>query len=373
MPGKIRVLHFIWSANFGGIEKLAIDLTTAQNQTDKVYAEILVGCNKGSFKETLNNPNTPHRFAGLKNGFDFNFSIFNKIVKLMKTFDIIHFHTFNIVIALAAIFSRKKIVYTIHGNFNFGRKITISDKITNLLRKYFLNNSVDFVSFNSEFTKNYSLKKYHLRSRKNKVIYNGIAAVDKNSVTVIENQSHRSFLKDKFIVGTTSRFNQFKRIDRLIESFAEFSKNKTDVVLLLVGDGVVKNKLSKLVDQKEITEKTLFTGYQSNVLSYQKAITVGVFPSENEPFGLVAVETLSLGKPTIVFQDAGGMLEIVQKEFPEDVVVNISALTERLNYYYLNQSIENSQLISRRIKHASGFNIESMEHSFYEEYVSILK
>ncbi|MBL0340958.1 MAG: hypothetical protein IPP71_08535 [Bacteroidetes bacterium] len=56
----------MWSANFGGIEKLVIDLTRTQNQSDHISAEILVGCNKGSFKDKLIDTLTPHTYANLK-------------------------------------------------------------------------------------------------------------------------------------------------------------------------------------------------------------------------------------------------------------------------------------------------------------------
>ena len=150
MSPKLKVLHYMWSANFGGIEKLVIDLTRTQNQGDHVAAEILIGCNKGSFKEKLIDPLTPHSYAGLKNGFDFNPFVYSKTKAKMKKFDIIHFHTFNTLIFKAAVDSGKNIFYTIHGNFNLGRTPRINDHINNYFRKYYLNNSVDFISFNSK-------------------------------------------------------------------------------------------------------------------------------------------------------------------------------------------------------------------------------
>ncbi|MBK9046426.1 MAG: glycosyltransferase family 4 protein [Bacteroidetes bacterium] len=369
---KIKVLHYIWSANFGGIEKLVIDLTKAQQGNSECESSILIGCHKGTFIEKLTEEKVRHCFAFMKHGFDIRPLTVKNVSNAVRNVDIVHIHTYNPLIFLIALRYKKKIIYTVHGNFNFGRKVTFSDKLIHLQRKFFLNNFTDFISFNSIFTQNKAYAKYGLKSVKNKVVYNGIFLNLNEFVPPVENEMLLNQLKDKFVVGTSSRFAGFKRIDRLIEAFARFSENKKDVALLLVGDGPLLSDLKSQASKLNILDSVIFAGYQPNVRSFQNLMTICVFPSENEPFGLVAVETLSLGKPTLLFKDGGGMTEIFTESLKSDIVDNISEMTSRIESYY--QLYHSKQLphIEVRQKAASRFDIHTMEKHFFEIYKSIL-
>ncbi|MBL0340957.1 MAG: glycosyltransferase family 4 protein [Bacteroidetes bacterium] len=231
---------------------------------------------------------------------------------------------------------------------------------------------MDYITFNSKFTQKIAIEKYHLKNIKDGIIYNGIPFKKPSEIPEITSAEHLAFLRNKFVIGTSCRFNAFKRIDRLIDAFSEFAKGKPDVVLLLVGDGVMKQKLEERVNQLNINSMVLFAGFQSNVQGYQKLMNICVFPSEDEPFGLVAVETLAMGKPTIVFKDAGGMLEILINDFPDDIVADIPELVKKLNYYYESKNTVNNILAHKRELIASRFDIKSMEEAFFAEYVKLL-
>ena len=373
MAPKLKILHFMWSANFGGIEKLVIDLCQTQNSTSDIQSEILIGCAKGSFMQNLVDNNIPHFYGNLKSGFDFSPAKYRLVKSKMKEYDIIHIHTFNLIVIKAAIDSGKKIIYTIHGNFNLGRKPKLGDHFNTFFLKYFLNSKIDYLTFNSEFTKKIATERYQLKIKNQCVIYNGIPLRKPEDIMPIDNTDLLNQLKNKFVIGTTSRFNAFKRIDRLIDAFAIFSKGKPDTILLLVGDGVVKQELEKQVDEKNLRASTIFAGYQKNVQGFQKLMDVCVFPSQNEPFGLVAVETLSMGKPTLMFTDAGGMLEILTNEFKSDIVTDVSNLAERLDYYYFTKNHQNLELLAKRQQLAAGFDVKIMERSFYEAYLKIVR
>ncbi|MBL7913712.1 MAG: glycosyltransferase [Bacteroidia bacterium] len=366
----IKVIHYIWSANFGGIEKLAIDLTKAQEENPEVKSSILIGCHKGNFIEKLTEENIPHQFAFMKHGFDFRLKPIRKIRAAFREIDIVHIHTFNPVIFLLAILMKKKIVYTIHGNFNFGRKVTLSDRFNHYQRKFCLNHFTDFISFNSKFTMNKAIEKYGLKNVNCKVIYNGIFLSAKN-ISEIEDAALQNRLKNKFVVGTSSRFAGFKRIDRLIEAYALFVQNKQDTLLLVVGDGPLRDELKSQVSALQISNSTIFTGYQSKVKSYQNQMSICVFPSENEPFGLVAVETLSLGKPTLAFKDGGGMTEILSESLQEDIVDDIPQMAARIEYYYHQFKSGNLKGSDLRVKVASRFEVHTMEKSFFNAYRSV--
>jgi glycosyltransferase involved in cell wall biosynthesis len=361
----ISVVHVIWSGNFGGIETLVSDLCAAQKNNPKLKVELLIGKKSEATLQKLSEQDILVHFAELKSGSDFSFSKYNNLKNFFSRFDIIHIHSYNALVAYAAVRSGKKIVFTEHGNFGFGRRKKFSDVVNYFLLKKFLKKHVDFISFNSKFTKQIAGQRYHLTGKKSEVIYNGINFSNQSAAEITDDELKKK-LDGKFIIGTSSRFAGFKRIDRLIKAFAEFQKSK-DTFLLLVGDGVKRKELELLVSQHSITDKTIFTGYRKDVRQLQQLMDVCVFPSENEPFGLVAIEALSLGKPVLVFRDGGGMAELIVQTSEEDVVEDVDALVSRMNFYFENRDrIETG--VRNRIQFAKTFDIKMMEEKFFDIY-----
>ncbi len=365
----IRVAQVIWSGNFGGIERLAFDLCAAQEKNPEIEVDLIIGKREGQYLEKLSGMHITHHFANLKSGFDFSYRKYSELIKAFRKFDIIHLHFFNLLIAYAAIRSGKKIVYTEHGNFGFGRKKKFTDRLNYFFLKKFLKKYVSFISFNSEFTAKIAKQRYGLENNKSAVVYNGIS-FSETPATEILNHELSERLEGKFVVGTSSRFAGFKRIDRLVRAFAEFQKDK-NTVLLLVGEGIEGRELERLTERLEIGERTIFTGYRKDVRQMQQLMDVCVFPSQNEPFGLVAIESLSLGKPVIVFRDGGGIAEIISKVSEADLIEDEKALVKRLNFYFNNRA-EILKDREKRIQFSKSFDIRFMEEKFFKIYKEII-
>jgi glycosyltransferase involved in cell wall biosynthesis len=364
----LKVIHYINSASFGGIEKLVLDLLEEQQKRSYLDPWLLIGKNKGDYLNMYNSLDVQIIFQNYR---AFDLLRINKIIKLrnsLRGFQVIHLHSFNPVVALVAYLSKSKVIYTEHGNFGFGRKRQLKDGINQALKLVFLKRLVNFITFNSVFTSEYANKKYGLKQKKQQVVYNGIK-FNSSFDTNIDTEVQKGLL-NKFVVGTSSRFAGFKRIDRLIRAFSIFAKEREDVVLLLVGDGILLNELKELVKVLNLSSKTIFAGYQQNVRAFQNNMNVCVFPSQNEPFGLVALETLSLGKPTLVFKDGGGIKEIVSLVEKKDIVSDTDELTERLTEYYVNE-ISIKEKVGHRQEIAHSFNVAKMENSFYEIYKAL--
>ncbi|MCX6291610.1 MAG: glycosyltransferase family 4 protein [Bacteroidetes bacterium] len=363
------MVQVLWSGNIGGIETLTIDLCDAQVRNPGIRVELLIAKNEGPNMERISKLSIVQQVIGLKNGFDFSVSKFRKMKQVFSAADVIHLHFFNLLIVHAAIRSGKKIVFTEHGNFGFGRKKTLTDRLNAFLLKNFLRSHVSFVTFNSEFTAGIAEQRYDLDRKNGEVVYNGIdfsvhpSAIESTPELVKK-------LEGKFVVGTSSRFAGFKRIDRLIRAFAEFQKNK-NTMLLLVGDGILRQELEELVRQLNLEEKTIFTGYRKDARQLQQRMDMCVFPSENEPFGLVAIEAWSLGKPVVVFRDGGGIAELTSKISEADVVRDEKELAQRMDYYF-DHPIELVNGKNARVEFAKKFDIRIMEKKFYEIYKRII-
>lgn len=85
--------------------------------------------------------------------------------------------------------------------------------------------------------------------------------------------------------------------------------------LYLVGDGPLKEELEKYVKEHNLSEKVIFTGFQSgeNLKKYVEEAKCVILPSEwyeNGPYSIL--EALAVGKPVIV-SNYGGLTEIVEE------------------------------------------------------------
>lgn len=344
MERNKKICHVLYSLNFGGIQKLVYDLVKEQIIANNYTPSILVCKEGGHFSEKFNKMSTDLFCLRMTKSYIFNIRSILKIYEIFKNNDVIHFHDFNPIIILIAYFLKKKIIYTEHGNFAFGRKKRNRDLIILFLRKCYFKFLLNNIVANSDFTKKYLCDQWKINEDKIKIIHNGVIFDKSSNKKNIDNI--RSKYKNKYIIGTTSRLVGFKRVDRLIKAFQLLIQNQNDSVLLIVGDGTDKSKLEGLVKDNKI-KNVHFLGYKENVFDYQSSFDLCVFPSQNEPFGLVAVESYLASKPTIVFRDGGGLKEIISIVNESDIVSSIEELVQRIKFYKDKgiKKVDNSKIL----------------------------
>ena len=93
------------------------------------------------------------------------------------------------------------------------------------------------------------------------------------------------------------------------------------MILKVAGDGVEKQNLINLAANLDISELISFSGWIDNddVPEFLSSLDIVVIPSrfESESFGVAAVESLAMGKPTIV-SNVGGLPEVVENNIDQD-------------------------------------------------------
>lgn len=103
------------------------------------------------------------------------------------------------------------------------------------------------------------------------------------------------------VIGFVGWFVAWHKLDLLIHAFADVAKN-SDVRLMLVGDGDLKNNLSDIAVQLNIRDKLIFTGavkYQK-IPEYISAMDICVIPGSNEYRSPIKLfEYMLMGKAVI--------------------------------------------------------------------------
>ncbi|GBF72801.1 N-acetyl-alpha-D-glucosaminyl L-malate synthase BshA [Paenibacillus sp. 598K] len=106
-----------------------------------------------------------------------------------------------------------------------------------------------------------------------------------------------------------SNFRPVKRVGDVIDIFARV-RETMPAKLLLVGEGPDLTRIQCKVEEMGLAESVHYMGKQDDVAQVISLADLMLLPSEKESFGLVALEAMACGVPTIGSQ-AGGIPELV--------------------------------------------------------------
>lgn len=364
---KIKVLHVVHNFLKGGIEGFLYYLLCAQKKDYKLEVHVLCCCEEDEVvNPRIKKLGIPIHYIKIKPS-DLDIRKYYKACKLANGFDIVHIHLFLPILCYAMAFSKAKILFTMHGAGSIRRNINLKIRFKEFLLTFFLNNICDGIANNSNFTKEYWIRNSVKNSIYNQTIYNGVFFNNQYDVNAVYKEYPN--LKTKKLIGTTCRLIPWKRVDFLIDAYTSIVNHLPDNWdLLIVGEGSELNKLKEKAKQNNAEHRIHFVGYKSNVTDYQAVMNVCVFPSAEEPFGLVAIECLHLGKPVYVMSDGGGLVEIVNKLSHKYIAKDVEDLAAKL---LLEANGEKNNL-ELSIKYSNSFTIEKTENGYWNMYKLIV-
>jgi len=127
-------------------------------------------------------------------------------------------------------------------------------------------------------------------------------------------------LGNKTVYGNVGAFLPAKNHSFLIDIFHEIRKNDESTVLMLVGDGRLKNDVEDKVRKLGLTESVMFMGLREDVSELMMAMDCLIFPSLFEGLPNVVLEAQTSGLPVL-------MSDVITDE----VIVNENCSALRLN------------------------------------------
>ncbi|MFJ7927803.1 glycosyltransferase family 1 protein [Peribacillus sp. NPDC096448] len=105
---------------------------------------------------------------------------------------------------------------------------------------------------------------------------------------------------ETLVIGHVGRFQQMKNHDFLIDVFAEFHKKNSNSVLVLVGDGILKQKIEQKVKELNLNKVVYFLGVRDDVHEVMQAFNVLLLPSLYEGLPVTLVEAQAIGLKCII-------------------------------------------------------------------------
>lgn len=247
-----------------------------------------------------------------------NFNLVSKATEIINKeggFDVIHAHDWLVTYAAKTLKNAYDIpiVATIHAT-EAGRNSGIHDETQRYINdtEWLLTYEASEVIVNSNYMKNEIKRLFGLPFDKINVIPNGI---NLSNFTGIERDFdfRRQYAMDnEKIILYVGRLVYEKGIQHLIAAMPKILSNYHDAKLIIAGRGGMIDELKAEATNLGLNNKVYFTGYldSKQVQKMYKCADVAVFPSTYEPFGIVALEAMLAGVPTVV-SDVGGLDEIV--------------------------------------------------------------
>jgi glycosyltransferase involved in cell wall biosynthesis len=139
-------------------------------------------------------------------------------------------------------------------------------------------------------------------------------------------------IEDKFVVGHVGRFHTSKNHQFIVDIFKEVHDRNSNTVLVLVGDGELRQSIENKVQELGLENSVIFTGVRSDIPEIFQAFDVFVLPSLYEGLGMVAIEAQATGLPCIV-------ADTIPKEAFVTDLIHVLSLKESKNHW-VNKILE---------------------------------
>lgn len=247
-----------------------------------------------------------------------NFNMLSKATEIINKeggFDVIHAHDWLVTYAAKSLKNAYDIpiVATIHAT-EAGRNSGIHDETQRYINdtEWLLTYEATEVIVNSNYMKNEIQRLFGLPFDKINVIPNGINLSNFTGIERDYDFRRQYAMDNEKIILYVGRLVYEKGVQHLIAAMPKILSNYNDAKLIIAGRGGMMDELRAEASNLGLNDKIYFTGYLNSkqVQKMYKCADVAVFPSTYEPFGIVALEAMLAGVPTVV-ADVGGLDEIV--------------------------------------------------------------
>lgn len=177
---------------------------------------------------------------------------------------------------------------------------------------------------------------------------------------------------DEKLLIHISNFRPVKRVMDVVEIFDRVQK-QVPSRLLMVGDGPDRSQAEYLAELKNLRDKVYFVGKQEAINEYLGMADLLLLPSDDESFGLVALEAMACEVPVIASR-VGGLPEVVRDGLdgyllpPRDIEAMAQRAIEILSHSTMGEKIGRRGR-ERAEKHFCTRKVIPEYVAFYEQIV----
>ncbi len=299
-----------------------------------------------------------------------------KLVELVETYHIELIHAHYAVPHAASAYLAKNIlnaqriktITTLHGT-----DITLvgADQSFHRVIKFTIEKS-DGVTAVSNYLKRRTIEEFNIQ-RDIRVIYN---FVDTTRSTPNKNICGKEVYAPhgEKILMHASNFRPVKRISDTVRIFARIQE-QIPSKLILIGDGPERLFIQQLVKELKLTDHVYFLGAQDHMEPIFFCADLFLLPSEQESFGLTALEAMACSVP-VIGTEIGGLPEVITHGesgflFPVGDIGNMSDKAIALLNDPETHKLFKTLARKRATKHFNANQIIPQYEAYYEEVLAL--
>jgi glycosyltransferase involved in cell wall biosynthesis len=185
------------------------------------------------------------------------------------------------------------------------------------------------------------IENFGVKREKITVIYNfqDLEEIDRASLEDL-GEFRNLFLKNKVVISV-GRLVPQKGFQYLIEGFKKVVEKHPETILVILGEGELKEELEKLIENLNLKEKVFLLGFQKNPFKFLKNSSIFILSSVQEGLPMVLIEAMACGLPVIATDYPGGNKEILDPD------CNLKVEKMRLGKYGILIPPKNPEEISK--------------------------
>jgi glycosyltransferase involved in cell wall biosynthesis len=373
-----KILFVIKTMEFGGGAEKA--LSTISDALNKDYEVSLLTFRKLENEYPFNVPRFNLEEEKMASGF---FSkIFKAFDRAKKVSDFVKENNVDIVIS----FMKEANISVLLSKLFFRRKLKTLVVIQNdpkseypfvhkVLAKFFYPYADKIITISKEASSFFTLS-----PAKTVTIPNPISLEEiYSAVTDPLEKEDEKILSDGRILINIGRLVPQKNHLFLLEVFFDLSKLRSDIKLVIIGEGFLRKEIEERIKFLELDDKVFLLGRKRNVYRYLARSDIFVFSSKFEGQGIALLEAMAVGIPVVSNDCVSGPAEtlgdtvtrVVSTDFHKDLFGirvpfnNKDAFVKALDFLLSNQEeIEKYSALAK--KRASDFDIANLLRKWRE-------
>ncbi|WP_158971646.1 glycosyltransferase [Paraglaciecola sp. L3A3] len=304
---KTKIMHITYDMRIGGTEMVIKNLIDGANKKQFEMSVLCIESPLGPFAQELLSNGIKIETLKRKPGFDT--SLISAIRRTIKAnnIDIIHCHQYTpwVYGVIAAALTGTKVIFTEHGRF-YPDSSTWKRKLINPILNIFTHQ----VTAISRATKQALIEYENIPAQDIEIIYNGIAPIEFDEYKVNILRKKLNIPENHTVLGTVARFDPIKNHSMMLNAFANILTQQPNCTLLIVGDGEERENIEKCIENLNIKNNVILTGYEQKPVHHIALMDLFLLSSLSEGTSMTLLEAMSIGKPCVV-TDAGGNPEII--------------------------------------------------------------
>ena len=237
-----------------------------------------------------------------------------RIIKWVKEiiethkYKILHINSDSAYIAAAYIFAAKRAgiehiyVHSHCTQIDDNNKIKrfVKTTIHKICKPYVIKNTDMFLAC-SKLAGEWMFGKKNINSLKYKTIFNGVEVEQYLFDQNVREKYRNEFGFDyNYVIGNIGRLSFQKNQSYLIDIFSRYHKHNQNSLLVIVGDGELKEALKEKVKQLKLEHSVVFMGLRNDVPKLLSALDIMVMPSRFEGLPVTMVEAQMSDLPCVV-------------------------------------------------------------------------